>query len=300
MDQLQIKDLHLRGVIGINEDERRDRQDILVNIALHADTRQAAFSDRVEDSVNYRTVTKRVIGLVESSRFYLVEKLAAEIARICLDESRVDSVTVRVEKPGALRFARSVGVEIHRTRADFNPDLSRALISIGSNIDSENNMREAVKRLSQQVRLLKVSPVYETLPVGGSRQPNFLNAATLIETQLDPEELKAQVLQPIEKQLGRVRTGDKNAPRTIDLDIALYGDRVVELGERHIPDPDILKHAHLALPLADLAPHTRHPENGALLKDIARSVSTDGVISRRTDVFLDHAAEALAEEARDE
>ena len=103
-DQIQIKDLLLRTIIGINEEERRARQDVLINIILYADTRAAGASDDIQ--------------LVEESRFYLVEKLAAEIAKTCLEDPHVERVSVRVEKPGALRFARSVGVEIQRTRAE--------------------------------------------------------------------------------------------------------------------------------------------------------------------------------------
>ncbi len=118
-DRIHIKDLLLRTIIGINDEERRDRQDVLINIILHADMRAAGASDDIEDAVNYRTITKRVIKLVEGSQFLLVEKMAAEIAAICLDDPRVERAIVRVEKPGALRFARSVGVEIERTRADL-------------------------------------------------------------------------------------------------------------------------------------------------------------------------------------
>jgi D-erythro-7,8-dihydroneopterin triphosphate epimerase len=117
-DQIQIRDLLLRTIIGINEEERRDRQDVLLNIILYADTRAAGASDDIEDAVNYRTITKRIIRRVEESSFDLVEKMAAEVAAICLEDARVEAVDVRVEKPGALRFARSVGVEIHRTRSD--------------------------------------------------------------------------------------------------------------------------------------------------------------------------------------
>ena len=118
IDRILVRDLHLRTIIGINEEERRNRQDVLINIVLEADTRAAGASDAIEDAVNYRTIAKRIIKLVEGSEFYLVEKLAAEIAGICLEDERVESATVRVEKPGALRFARSVGVEIRRTRAE--------------------------------------------------------------------------------------------------------------------------------------------------------------------------------------
>jgi FolB domain-containing protein len=115
-DQIQIKDLLLRTIIGINEEERRNRQDVLINITLFADTHAAGTSDDIDNAVNYRTIAKQVIAMVESSGFFLVERMAAEIASICLDDARVERVRVRVEKPGALRFARSVGVEIERTR----------------------------------------------------------------------------------------------------------------------------------------------------------------------------------------
>lgn len=118
-DRIQIVDLLLRTIIGVNEEERRNRQDVLINITLYADTRAAGASDDIEDAVNYRTITKRVIKRVEESGFNLVERMAADIAAICLQDPRVEAVDVRVEKPGALRFARSVGVEIHRTRSDM-------------------------------------------------------------------------------------------------------------------------------------------------------------------------------------
>ncbi len=117
-DRIEIKDLHLRTVIGISQEERRDRQDVLINLVLYVDTRLAGKSDDIAQAVNYRTVTKRIIQLVESSQFYLVEKLAAEIAAICMDDPRVERARVSVEKPGALRFARSVGVTIERGRDD--------------------------------------------------------------------------------------------------------------------------------------------------------------------------------------
>ena len=115
-DKILIKDLLLRTIIGINEEERKNRQDVLINITMTADTRSAGISDDIADAVNYRTIAKQVITLVEGSQFFLVEKMAAEIATICLGDARVERVRVSVEKPGALRFARSVGVTIERGR----------------------------------------------------------------------------------------------------------------------------------------------------------------------------------------
>jgi FolB domain-containing protein len=117
-DQIEIKELLLRTIIGINEEERHNRQDVLINMTLYADTRAAGRSDDIADAVNYRTITKQVIKMVEDSQFYLVERMAAAIAEICLQAPRVERVRVSVEKPGALRFARSVGVSIERDRGD--------------------------------------------------------------------------------------------------------------------------------------------------------------------------------------
>jgi FolB domain-containing protein len=119
MDKIIIKDLLVRGIIGINEDERVNQQDILLNLTIFTDTLPAAASDDIADAVNYRTITKRIIEHIESSADFLVEKLVNDIARIILMEFNADRVIVRVEKPGALRFARSVGIEIERQQADF-------------------------------------------------------------------------------------------------------------------------------------------------------------------------------------
>jgi dihydroneopterin aldolase/D-erythro-7,8-dihydroneopterin triphosphate epimerase len=119
IDQIHIKDLLLRAIVGINEEERRNRQDVLINLVLDVDMSQAGESDDIDHAVNYRTLTKRIIQLVETSQFFLVEKLASEIAAICLEDTRVERVLVTVEKPGALRFARSVGVSIERGQNDI-------------------------------------------------------------------------------------------------------------------------------------------------------------------------------------
>jgi dihydroneopterin aldolase/D-erythro-7,8-dihydroneopterin triphosphate epimerase len=115
-DRILIRDLHLRGIIGIHDWEREKRQDILVNVEMEADCLPAGLSDDFTDAVDYRAVSKKIIELVERSSFLLVEKLAHEIAGICLADPRVTRVLVTVEKPGAVRFSRSVGVQVERRR----------------------------------------------------------------------------------------------------------------------------------------------------------------------------------------
>lgn len=144
-----------------------------------------------------------------------------------------------------------------------------AYLSLGSNIEPETNLVAAVAMLAGLTRLRAVSSVWETLPLGLASQPNFLNAAAIIETELVAEALKAQVLSPIEQKLGRVRQADKNAPRPIDIDIMLFNRQFLKLGNRYIPDPEILERSFVAIPLAEIAPDYVHPETGQSLVEIA-------------------------------
>src|SRR5688500_7763790 len=119
MDQVFIRDLAARGIIGVNDWEREKPQEILINIVLFADLREAGNSDHIRDGVNYRTVAKKVLAHSEAAQRHTVEALAADVARLCLEEPGVQKVRVRVEKPGAVRFSRSVGVEIERTKSEL-------------------------------------------------------------------------------------------------------------------------------------------------------------------------------------
>lgn len=161
-----------------------------------------------------------------------------------------------------------------------------AYLALGSNIDPQANLTRCVSLLAERCRVLAVSRVYETAPVGFSGQPDFLNAAVLVETALEAADLKAGVLRDIENRLGRVRTENKNAPRTIDIDIALFNHDVLTVGARRIPDPDIVTYGHVTLPLADIAPDYRHPETGQTLAKIALAFAGDPALRVRTDLDL--------------
>ncbi len=118
LDRILIKDLALEGIVGIKPDERVKRQPILVNAELFVDTSKAAHTDDIDDAVNYRTITKAMIAHIEAGEPMLVERLVQELADICLEDTRVQKVKISVEKPGALRFARSVGIKITRSRVE--------------------------------------------------------------------------------------------------------------------------------------------------------------------------------------
>lgn len=118
LDQILISDLSIQGIIGINPEERVNKQEIRVNAVLWADTRTAAETDDIQDAVNYRTLTKRMIAHIEQGDPMLVERLVQELADICLKDQRVKRVDMTVEKPGALRHSRSVGIKITRFGVD--------------------------------------------------------------------------------------------------------------------------------------------------------------------------------------
>jgi FolB domain-containing protein len=116
MDRILISDLQARCIIGVNDNERQEKQNIIINLAISADLRKACKSDRFEDTVDYRALKKQILRMVEESQYFLIEALAQAVANVCLEHPDVRQVQVRVDKPGALRFARSVAVEIIRER----------------------------------------------------------------------------------------------------------------------------------------------------------------------------------------
>ncbi|MCP4600392.1 MAG: dihydroneopterin aldolase [Proteobacteria bacterium] len=116
LDRIHIRDLQVRCIVGINDWERQKKQDVIINLTLYTDFLKAQASDRIEDSIDYKALKNRIVTKVEESEFFLVERLAGMVAEMCLADPRVQRVDVTVEKPGALRFARSVAVEITRTR----------------------------------------------------------------------------------------------------------------------------------------------------------------------------------------
>lgn len=122
MDKIHIRDLALRCIIGIYPFERKARQDVVLNITMDTRAhRKAARTDRIEDAVDYKEITKDIIKLVEGSNFQLIETMAEKVAERCLANPKVSAVQVSVDKPGALRFARSVAVEIFRKRTRKTP-----------------------------------------------------------------------------------------------------------------------------------------------------------------------------------
>lgn len=150
-----------------------------------------------------------------------------------------------------------------------NARLNRAYLALGSNIEPELNLPAAVRELARYGRVVSVSGVWESPPLGFADQPDFLNAALLLETPLSVRELKETVIAAIETSLGRVRTDNRNAPRTLDIDIMLFNDDILQFGRHVIPDPEVTQRPFVVIPLAEIAPDYRHPVTGETLAEIA-------------------------------
>lgn len=161
--------------------------------------------------------------------------------------------------------------------------LNTVFIGLGSNTQPEYNLHEAVRLLGEYVKIINISPVYETTPISGEGR-SYLNAVAQIETDLNPVELKTNVLKAIENRLGRTR--DSSGDVTIDLDILLFNHEQHDLGKRQIPDPGILQYAHIAIPLADIAPDLSHPVTGEQLAAIAERFRDVGGIHLRTEIVI--------------
>ena len=159
------------------------------------------------------------------------------------------------------------------------PPVAEVYISIGSNIEPESNIARALLLLAASQHLTAVSTMYRSAALNRPNHPEFINGACRIETNAAPRALKFDCLRPIESELGRIRSADKFAPRTIDLDIALYADFQICDDDLMVPDPDIRTRPFLALPLLELAPGLVLPDTGQPLAEVVRAMNRDAIVA---------------------
>ncbi|MBF0547283.1 MAG: 2-amino-4-hydroxy-6-hydroxymethyldihydropteridine diphosphokinase [Candidatus Riflebacteria bacterium] len=153
----------------------------------------------------------------------------------------------------------------------------QAFIAIGSNINPAENVLKALRALIHQVQVVGISTFYFTEPVGRIDQASFYNGVLEVRTEIPPETLKFQVLRKIEKDLGRRRTKDKYSPRTIDLDLILYGNLILKMKGLVLPDPEIFTRQFLAFPLYELVPDLILPPGGKSIVEIIQGM-TEGTM----------------------
>lgn len=259
MDSIEIRDLELYCHHGVFKEENVLGQKFLVTLTLYMDTRPAGETDDLGRSINYADVAQFVKKEMEQKNFRLIEAAAEQLARgILLHFSRIERVAVEIKKPWApiLLPLDTVSVRIER-------GWTMAYLSLGSNMgDREQYIKDAVQALQKEpaIRDVRLSDVIETEPYGYTDQPPFLNAAVELRTLASPEGLLG-ICQAIEEQGKRERTIHWG-PRTIDLDILLFGTEVMQTERLIIPHKEMHKRQFVLEPLAQIAPWAKHPVLG--------------------------------------
>ncbi len=227
---VRVENLRLRSYIGFIDWETEKLQDVIISFSFKYDTAMAAKSDDVQDAVDYKKITKGIIDFVDHQSFHLIEALANKIYNhIQIADSAIQEISVKVEKPHALRFADNVLVEI-----DGKDRYNTAIIAIGSNINSDENFAKALGHLQQFGFIMQRTSFIKTEPLKFEEQPEFLNGAVLLHTKKSKSELKMHLKQT-EALLGRVRSENKNAPREIDLDVLTYNGFITDQDIEELP-----------------------------------------------------------------
>ncbi len=244
------------AIVGALPHEREIAQPLQIDLVLDVDLGDAGRSDDLDDTVHYGWVADQVLAVVSESKDVLLERLAARVADQVLTFDRVEAVTVTLTKlrPPIAVDAASTAVRITRTRstAAVAPQSShRAFIALGSNLgDRRAFLRMGVAGLD---RVVAMSQVYETDPVGGpDDQGAYLNMVVEIETPLDPFALLRRC-QRIEGEAMRQRVV-RWGPRTLDVDIIMYDDAVIDSPDLVVPHPYFAERRFVLTPLAEIAP----------------------------------------------
>ena len=191
----------------------------MIDLEIPVDCARAAASDSVKDTVDYKSIAKRTIAFVSEAQFHLVETLAHKLAMTLLAEFDIAWIRLSLNKPGAIRGSRDVGVTIER-----RPRVTLAYVSGGSNLDAERNILLAARALKARHPGARFSRCYRNKAVGFDG-PDFINFVVELPVAGTPALLKGE-LECIETQCGRVRDAPRWAPRAMDLDILLFGDVV--------------------------------------------------------------------------
>jgi 2-amino-4-hydroxy-6-hydroxymethyldihydropteridine diphosphokinase/dihydroneopterin aldolase len=276
-----LRGLRARGNHGVYAEERAAGQTFLVDLVLHVDTRVAARSDDVADTVHYGELAAEVVAVVVGEPVNLIETLAARIAELCLRRPLIETVEVTVHKPEApvgVPF-EDIAVMIERSRMKVR----RAVLSLGSNLGDRLAMLQGgVQALSEAGQIVAVSPVYETDPVGGPEQADFFNAVVVVETDLDAHTL-LEIAQAAEVRAARVRN-QRWGPRTLDVDIIALGDEVVDDADLAVPHPRAGERAFVLVPWSAVDGDATFPD-GRRVADLVAGLDLRGV-RLRADLAL--------------
>ena len=256
MDKIHIKNLEVFARHGVFPEENVLGQKFVVSAVLYTSTREAGRADDLAKSIHYGEVGRFITEFMEQNTFQLLETAAERLAEeLLLNTERLEKIRLEIKKPWA-----PVGLPLETVSVEIERGWHTAYIALGSNLgDKEANLRLGVEalRATKGCQVLAVSDFLVTEPYGGVEQDDFLNGAMKIRTLLTPHELLER-LHEIEREAKRERVV-RWGPRTLDLDILLYDDLILDGEELHIPHIEMYKRDFVLRPLCQIAPYVRHP-----------------------------------------
>ena len=276
MDKIHIKNLEVFARHGIFPEENVLGQKFVVSAVLYTSTREAGRADDLAKSIHYGEVSRFITEFMEQNTFQLLETAAERLAEeLLLNTERLEKIRLEIKKPWP-----PVGLPLETVSVEIERGWHTAYIAFGSNLgDKEANLRLGVEglRSTRGCRVEAVSDFLVTAPYGGVEQDDFLNGAMKIRTLLTPHELLER-LHEIEQEAKRERVV-RWGPRTLDLDILLYDDLILDEEDLHIPHIEMYKRDFVLKPLCQIAPYARHPvynrTAAELLADLERLKTGD-------------------------
>ncbi|MDD6643270.1 MAG: 2-amino-4-hydroxy-6-hydroxymethyldihydropteridine diphosphokinase [Faecousia sp.] len=271
MDKITIHRLEVFAKHGVYPEENTLGQKFVISAVLHTHTRKAGLTDELAFSIDYGKVSHFIQTFVTAHTRKLLESVAEQLAcALLLEFPLIEQVELKLEKPWA-----PIGLPLETVSVEITRGWHTAYIALGSNMgDKKGYLDMAVRRLQerQDCQVKQVSDYLVTAPYGGVKQDDFLNGALELRTMLEPEEL-LEVLHGIEQEANRVREL-RWGPRTLDLDILLYDDLVVDTPTLHIPHAEMHLRDFVLIPLSQIAPWKRHPLTGQTVDEMRKNNSS--------------------------
>ncbi len=276
-DVIFIKGLKADTIIGIYDWEKKIRQDIVLDLKIAVDIKKASMLDDIEHTLNYKSISKKLVKYIKESKIELVETLAENICNVVLAECNVKWVKLKLNKGKALSDADNVGVIIKRYKK------TNIHVNIGSNINRDTNIKKALELLNKNFKNITTSSIYESEAIGFEGNAFYNIGVNIFTTKSCKKILK--ILNDIEKKMGRDKTKPKFSDRNIDLDLVLYGDMINKT--LNIPRNDITKYAFTLAPIVELMPNKLHPKLQKTFKEIYSAMqSKEKQILKTLDISL--------------
>ncbi|MCM1159768.1 MAG: 2-amino-4-hydroxy-6-hydroxymethyldihydropteridine diphosphokinase [Roseburia sp.] len=270
MDCITITNLEVFAHHGVFPEENEKGQNFYINAKLYLSTRKAGLADELSQSVHYGEVCELIDKHMREHTYKLLETVAEQLAAEIFESyPLVERLHLEICKPHA-----PISLPFENVSVAIKRGWQRAFVAFGSNMgDRRTYVEEALAAMKEhkQIRVQKISSVYETKPYGGVAQEDFLNGAVMIDTLLYPRELLT-FLQELEQKAGRERLVHWG-PRTLDLDILFYGDRRIWEEDLIIPHPDMQNRDFVLEPMAEIAPYFIHPVYGKSMKEMQKELN---------------------------